>query len=469
MDLVAELLAALPDGTVLTDPDLLRGHRHDEAHLCESGPPAAVVRPRETAQVATAVRIAAAHRVPVVPQGARTGLAGGANAVDGALVLSLAGMDRIVEIDPTNRIAVVQPGVVNAALARALAGSGLRFPPDPGSWESATIGGNVATNAGGMCCVKYGVTAEHVIGLEVVLASGEVLRTGRRTAKGVAGYDLTRLFVGSEGTLGVITEITLALRPVPDEALTLVAVFDTTAAAGAAVAAIADAGCVPSLLELLDRTSLASIEAYRPMGLRTDAAALLLVAADTGAAAAADLARIERLCGEAGASEVYAATDPTEARALLAARRLAYPAMERAAAVAYPDGNGAVVVDDVAVPRTALAEVLDGIARIAAAHGVTVGLIAHAGDGNLHPNIVVDRADPASVASGQAVFDEIMELTLSVGGTSTGEHGVGLLKRDWLAREIGPVGVRVHQAIKAALDPAGLLNPGKVLPPASAA
>jgi glycolate oxidase len=461
--LVAALTAALPAGTVLTDPDLLRGHGRDEADLCPAGLPAAVVRPRETAQVATAVRIAAEHRVPVVPQGARTGLAGGANALDGALVLSLTAMDRIVEIDPVNRIAVVQPGVVNAALARALAGHGLRFPPDPGSWESATIGGNVATNAGGMCCVKYGVTSEYVIGLEVVLASGEVLRTGRRTAKGVAGYDLTRLFVGSEGTLGVITEITLALRPVAEASLTLVAVFDTTAAAGSAVAAIAGAGCTPSLLELLDRTHLAAIEAYRPMGLRTDAAALLLAAADTGPRAAAELARIEELCVAAGAGEVYAATDATEAEALLTARRLAHPAMERAAAAAFPAGHGTVIVDDIAVPRTALAAVLDGVDRIAAAHGVTVGVVAHAGDGNLHPNILVDRADPDSLARGRAVFDEILELTLSVGGTSTGEHGVGLLKRDWLARELGPVGLRVHRAVKQALDPDNLLNPGKVL------
>jgi glycolate oxidase len=460
---IAELTAALPDGAVLTDPDLLRGHRHDEAGLCPAGLPAAVVRPRDTAQVAAVVRIAAAHRLPVVPQGARTGLAGGANATDGALVLSLTAMDEILEIDPVNRIAVVQPGVVNATLAKALAGHGLRFPPDPGSWESSTIGGNVATNAGGMCCVKYGVTSEYVIGLEVVLASGEVLRTGRRTAKGVAGYDLTRLFAGSEGTLGVITEITLALRPTPDESLTLVAVFDTTAAAGAAVAAIAGAGCTPSLLELVDQTHLAAIEAYQPMGLRTDAAALLLAAVDTGSRAAADLARIEALCGEAGASEVYAASDPTEAGALLAARRLAYPAMEHAAAARYPAGNGVLIVDDIAVPRTALAQVLDGVARIAAAHRATVGVVAHAGDGNLHPNIVVDRSDPASVATGQAVFDEIMELALSVGGTSSGEHGIGLLKREWLAREIGPVGVRVHQAIKNAIDPDHLLNPGKVL------
>jgi glycolate oxidase len=314
-----------------------------------------------------------------------------------------------------------------------------------------------------MCCVKYGVTSEYVLGLEVVLGTGEVLRTGRRTAKGVAGYDLTHLFVGAEGTLGVITEITLALRPVAEESLTLVAVFPTTTAAGAAVAAIADAGSTPSLLELVDRTHLAAIEAYRPMGLRTDAAALLLAAADTGPYAAAELARIDALCRRAGADEVYTAGDPAEAALLLAARRLAYPAIDQLAIASFPHGDGSVIVDDICVPRTALARVLDGVARIAAAHEVMVGVVAHAGDGNLHPNIVVDRADPASVARGRAVFDEITELALAVGGTCTGEHGVGLLKREWLAREIGPVGVRVHRAVKQALDPANLLNPGKVL------
>ncbi|HET8662178.1 MAG TPA: FAD-binding protein, partial [Micromonosporaceae bacterium] len=272
---VPELQAVLPPGTVLTDPDLRSGHRRDEADLCPAGLPAAVVRPRDTAAVQATLRIASRYGVPVVPQGARTGLAGGANAIDGGIVLSLVAMDRVLEVDPVNRLAVVQPGVVNAALGRAAAAHGLRYPPDPGSWESSTVGGNVATNAGGMCCVKYGVTAEYVLGLQVVLADGEVLRCGRRTAKGVAGYDLTRLFVGSEGTLGVVTEITVALRPAAEEALTLVALFPTTAAAGAAVSAIAAAGATPSLLELLDQAHLRAIEAYRPMGLRTDARALL--------------------------------------------------------------------------------------------------------------------------------------------------------------------------------------------------
>ncbi|MFC7550831.1 FAD-binding oxidoreductase [Plantactinospora sp. GCM10030261] len=461
-DLIEDLRAALGETAVITDPDLLLGHQRDEADLCPAGVPAVVVRPRSTADVESAVRLAARHRVPVVPQGARTGLAGAANAVDGALVLSTTAMAEIVEVDRVNRIAVVQPGVVNATLAAEVARHGLRYPPDPGSWESSTIGGNVATNAGGMCCVKYGVTAEYVLGLEVVLASGEVLRTGRRTAKGVAGYDLTRLFVGSEGTLGMITEITVSLRPAAEESLTLVAVFDTTAAAGATVAEIAAQGLSPSLLELLDQTHLRAIEAYRPMGLR-DAKALLLATADTGPRAAADLDRLAKVCVAAGASEVYAASDAVEAADLLRARRLAHPAMEHLAATSYPDGHGGLIIDDVAVPRDRLATMLDGVDRIATEHGVPIGVVGHAGDGNLHPNIVVDRADPASVERGRRAFDAIMELGLSLGGTCTGEHGVGLLKRDWLAREIGPVGVRVHQAIKAALDPTGLFNPGKVL------
>ncbi|MEU7980151.1 FAD-linked oxidase C-terminal domain-containing protein [Micromonospora sp. NPDC049081] len=461
--LLDDLRAALGDEAVLTDPDLLRLHRRDEADLCAAGTPLVVVRPRDTAQVVAVVRAAARHGVPVVPQGARTGLAGAANAVDGAVVVSTVAMTAIREIDPVARIAVVQPGVVNATLARAVREQGLYYPPDPGSWESSTIGGNVSTNAGGMCCVKYGVTTEYVLGLEVVLASGEVLRTGRRTAKGVAGYDLTRLFVGAEGTLGVITEVTVSLRPVPEESLTMVAVFGSTAGAGTAVAGIAARGLTPSLLELLDRTHLRAIEAYRPMGLRTDAEALLLAAADTGPRAADDLARIAEVCTAAGAAEVYAATDAVEAAALLQARRLAHPAMEKFAADTYPDGNGGLIIDDVAVPRGALATLLDGVARIAAECGVPIGVVGHAGDGNLHPNIVVDRADPASLERGRRAFDEIIRLGLELGGTCTGEHGVGLLKRDWLAREIGPVGVRVHQAIKAALDPAGLFNPGKVL------
>ncbi|MEV6523584.1 FAD-linked oxidase C-terminal domain-containing protein [Longispora sp. NPDC051575] len=448
MGLTADLRAALGD-RVLTDPDVLETYRRDEADLCPAGVPLAVVRPRSTAEVVEVVRIVGGYGVPIVPQGARTGLAGGANAVDGCVVLSMTAMADILEIDPVNRLAVVQPGVVNSAISAAVLAHGLTYPPDPGSWESSTIGGNVSTDAGGMCCVKYGVTSRYVLGLEVVLADGEVLRTGRRTAKGVAGYDLTKLFVGSEGTLGVITEITLSLRPTPGPALGLAAIFPGTAAAGAAVTAIVAGGHSPSLLELIDRTHLRALEAYRPMGLPTDAAALLLAAVDT---AGPELEALADLCRAAGATEVHVATDEAETAGLLAARRNAHPAMERL---------GKLIIDDVAVPVSRLAELLDGVDRVAEKHGVTIGVVGHAGDGNMHPNIVVTEDN---VAACQAAFDEIMALGLALGGTCSGEHGVGLLKRDWLARELGPVGVRVHHAIKAALDPRGLLNPGKVLP-----
>lgn len=461
-DLIQELRAALPfEGGVLTDPELLRSYEHDEADLCAFGTPAVVVRPRTTGQVSAVLRAASRHRVPVIPQGARSGLAGGANAIDGAIVLSLVAMNEIIDIDAANRIAVVQPGVVNAELRRAVAEQGLYYPPDPGSWEQSTIGGNVSTDAGGMCCVKYGVTSDHVIGLEVVLASGEVLNCGRRTAKGVAGYDLTSLFVGSEGTLGVITEITVKLRPAPASSLTLVAVFGTLAAAGAAVSSVIASGLQPSMLEVIDRVALGAIEAYRPMDLPTSAAALIIAAVDSGSRAPDDLAAIAALCRQAQALDIHVATDAAEAESLLAARRLAHPAMERFAKQRYPGGGG-IMVDDVAVPRTRLVELIEGIEAIAAAHDVIVATVGHAGDGNLHPIIVIDRADPTSLARGQQVFDAIMSLGLSLGGTSTGEHGVGLLKRDWLAREIGPTGLKAHRSIKAALDPDNILNPGKI-------
>ncbi len=462
MSALDDLSAAFPD--LITDPDILLSLGRDSADLFgdeKPGMPLAALRPATTEEVAAAVRIAAAHQIPVVPQGARTGLAGGANAVDGALLISLERMDRIVSIDTANRVAVVQPGVINATLRRAVAEHGLFYPPDPSSWESSSVGGNVSTNAGGMCCVKYGVTTEYVLGLEVVLADGSVLRTGRRTAKGVAGYDLTRLFVGSEGTLGIITEITLALRPAPPASLTLVAMFSSVRDAGAAVAAITAAGATPSMLELLDRVHLGAIEAYRPMGLAVDAEAMLLIASDS-ANAPAELAQIEHLCIQAGATEVYVASDADEADALQGARRLSQPAMKRLAETTYGDA-GEVIIEDVAVPRSTTAEFCEAITTIAASRHVVIGVLGHAGDGNLHPKILMDRTNPSSVAAAKLAFDDIMALTLSLGGTCTGEHGVGLLKRDWLEREIGPVSMRVHRAIKAALDPHNLMNPGKVI------
>ncbi|MFB9658710.1 FAD-binding oxidoreductase [Glycomyces mayteni] len=451
---MSELVDALTAAGLapVTDSDVLAAHSVDHAGLVPAGRAAALVRARSTAEVSAAVAVCAELGAPVVPQGARTGLAGAATAVDGALLLDVSGMDRILEIDPVDRLAVVQPGVLNAAISTAASEFGLRYSPDPGSWQISTIGGNIATAAGGMCCVKYGTTPEYVLGLEVVLASGEVMRCGRRTAKGVAGYDLVRLFCGSEGTLGIITEATVKLAPVPAQRLTLAAVFGTTADAGRAVTAIMAEGKQPSLLELIDNVHLRALEALRPMGLPTEAAALLLVAAD--ADPDAELAAIEALCTEAGASEVYRATDAEEADALLESRRSAYHAMEKL---------GTVLVDDVAVPRARLAEALDGVQAAAERHGVVIGVIAHAGDGNLHPNIIVHPEVPGSLEAGRAAFDEILEMALAMGGTITGEHGVGMLKREWLEREVDPVNLAVQRRLKAALDPLGILNPGKVL------
>jgi glycolate oxidase len=392
--------------------------------------------------------------VPVVPQGARTGLSGGANAVDGALLLSLVRMDRILTVDEVDQVAVVQPGVINADLSRAVAEVGLFYPPDPSSWEMSTIGGNLATNAGGLCCVKYGVTADFVRGLEVVLADGEVVRTGRRTAKGVAGYDLTRLLVGSEGTLGVITEATVALRPAPEPALTMAAVFASTADAMNAVTRIMASGMRPSLMEFLDRPSIRAVQAYRDMGLPAGAEALLITQSDRGPLAAADVTAMGAICEQFGATEVAVAEDAADSAMLLQARRLVNPAVEEL---------GATLVDDVAVPRARLVDLLAGMEKIAAEHGVQVVCPGHIGDGNMHPTVVFDRGDAAATTRAEEAFSAIMRLALGLGGTITGEHGVGLLKRAWLREELGERSYALQRQIKDVFDPLGILNPGKVL------
>ncbi|MFD7664461.1 FAD-binding oxidoreductase [Streptomyces sp. NPDC059788] len=453
MDLIARLRDALPAEAILTDPDVTGSYAHDMASFCEAGTPAVVVLPRTVEQVQHVMRTATELRVPVVPQGARTGLSGAANASDGCIVLSLVKMDRIIEINPVDRIAVVEPGVVNAVLSRAVNEHGLHYPPDPSSWEECSIGGNIGTASGGLCCVKYGVTAEYVLGLDVVLADGRLLKTGRRTAKGVAGYDLTRLFVGSEGSLGIVVRAVLALKPEPPRQLALAAEFPSTAAACDAVCEIMARGHAPSLLELMDRTSIRAVNAMANMGLPDSTAALLLAAFDTPDPAA-DLAAVGALCEAAGATEVVPADTPAESDQLLQARRLTLTALERV--------KSATMIDDVCVPRSRLAAMIDGTAAIAEKYDLVIGVCAHAGDGNTHPTVCFDPADADESRRARESFDEIMALGLELGGTITGEHGVGVLKKDWLARELGPVGLEMHRGIKAVFDPLGLLNPGKL-------
>ncbi|MFD5767078.1 FAD-binding oxidoreductase [Streptomyces sp. NPDC127049] len=449
----AALRAGLPADAVLTDPDVTASYTHDMASFCDAGTPAVVVLPRTVEQVQHVMRTATEHRVPVVPQGARTGLSGGANASEGCVVLSLVKMDRILEIDPVDRVAVVEPGVVNAVLSRAVDAHGLYYPPDPSSWESCTIGGNIGTASGGLCCVKYGVTAEYVLGLEVVLADGRLLTTGRRTAKGVAGYDLTRLFVGSEGSLGIVVRATLALKPRPPAQLVLAAEFPSTDAACAAVCAIMESGHTPSLLELMDRTTVRAVNRMARMGLPETTEALLLCAFDTPDPTA-DLTAVGELCAAAGATEVVPAADAAESELLLQARRLSLTALETL--------KPATMIDDVCVPRTRLAEMLAGTTAIAEKYALTIGVCAHAGDGNTHPVVCFDHTDEDESRRARESFDAIMALGLSLGGTITGEHGVGVLKKEWLARELGPVGLGIQREIKRVFDPLGLLNPGKL-------
>jgi glycolate oxidase len=447
------LRAALPGGRVITDPGVMDSYRRDQTTVMTPGQPRCLVLARSTAEVAATLSWAQQHRVPVVPRGGGTSLAGGATAVDGCVILSLIRMDAITEIDPANEIAVAEPGVLNADLDRAAAAHGLMYPPDPSSYEISTIGGNLATNAGGLRCVKYGVTRDAVLGLEVVLAGGRVLRTGRRTVKGVAGYDLTGLFVGSEGTLGVITSATLRLRPRPaGYPRTVAAGFASFAAAARAVTAILAARLQPSMLELMDSSTLRAIDEWKGTGF--DGLAALLIAQDDGDAGGRAAETMRELCVQAGASTAEVSSTEGESRQLLELRRLAYPAVERL---------GLVLTEDVCVPRSRLPEMVERIERAADRHGVFIATVAHAGDGNLHPAFVFDRGLAEVPAAVWAAADEVFGAALALGGTLTGEHGVGVIKRRWLGQEIGEESMAVHHSIKDALDPLGIMNPGKVL------
>jgi glycolate oxidase len=453
---VAEDLAGLlPPDVLVRDTDVLATFSHDEAEWAPHGIPAVMVRARTAEQVQTVVRYCAPRGVPVVARGAGTGLSGGANAIDGGVVLALDRMNAIREINPLERLAVVEPGVVNDDLRAACAEHGLWYPPDPASAPWSTVGGNVATNAGGLCCVKYGVTGDYVLGMRVVTGTGELVRLGRRTAKGVAGYDLTSLMVGSEGTLGIITEITVRLRHRRPQERTVVGYFPSAVAAGEAVAAIAAAGVTPSALELVDRHCLAAVDAWKHMGLSADADTVLLGRTDAAGLAGEQEADTMLACFDgAGATWSAQSTDQAEAEALFSARRLAYPALERL---------GPVLTEDICVPVHAIADMLGRIHAIAVRHDTTIANVAHAGDGNLHPLLLTPVGDEAARLRAQAAFDDIITAALQLGGTVTGEHGVGLLKRDGLDAEIGPEVVAMHRAIKDALDPHHVLNPGKIV------
>jgi glycolate oxidase len=407
-----DLAGRLERSRLITDPDLMEAYRRDQADTVRAGRPVAVLLAETTGDVAAALAWAGQHQTAVVPRGAGTGLAGGATALDGCLVLSTERMTAIRELAPDDRLAVVEAGVLNADIGRAAAEFGLMYAPDPSSYEISTIGGNIATNAGGLRCVKYGVTRDSVLGLEVVLAGGRVVHTGGRTVKGVAGYDLTSLFIGSEGTLGVITAATVRLRPRPPaEPVTVVGSFGSLRAAGDAVAAVVRAGLTPSLMELMDRATLRSINEWKNIGLDDSTVAMLIAQADgpdSAACAAAMSAQFE----QAGADYVAQSADPEEAAQLLGIRRMAYGAAERL---------GSCLVEDVCVPRSKLPDLLALIEQVSARREVLIFTVAHAGDGNAHPTFVFDRQPDGEVPEPVwAAADEIFQAALDLGGTLTG-------------------------------------------------
>jgi glycolate oxidase len=433
-------LRSIPGLRLLTDPDLIGAYRQDQATFLAAGQAAAVAIPQTAGEVARCIEIAGRHGMAVVPRGAGSGLSGGANAIDGCLVLCTTGMNRIIAIDSENLLAVVEPGVINTDLKHAAAEFGLTYPPDPASQAFSTIGGNIATNAGGLCCVRYGVTREWVLGLQVAMVDGRLYRIGRRTLKGVTGYDLTSLFVGSEGTLGVVTEATLRLTPALPKPPTVMAFFPNLSSAGAAIAAIRQR-LVPTLLELMDRTTINAVEAWKSLGLDTECAALLIAQVE-------DVDFFSRACLEAGASSIIATADEAEAQMVLEARRLAFPALER---------QGHVLLDDVCVPTSQIPKLIAGVEAIAAKHDLLIATFGHAGDGNMHPTIVFQKEDQSRV---MLAFDQILTTALELGGTVTGEHGVGILKRAYLNADLGE-SHRLNLTVKAAFDPLGIMNPGK--------
>jgi glycolate oxidase len=454
--LFAELAAIVGDENLLrSDVDLLAygfdGTWYDEPPLC-------VVRPKNTAEISAIHRLASRERVALVPRAMGSGLSGGAVPLAGNIVLSIARLNSIREIDTVNAVAVVEAGVITADIQKAVEAVGLFYPPDPSSLRQSAIGGNVAENAGGARCLKYGVTADYVSALELVLPGGEIVRTGGKMVKNVTGYDLRRLFTGAEGTLGTITEVTLKLLHKPRFARTAVAEFATIAEAGAAVVAILNSGILPTSIELVDKLTIQCVEDFRPSGLSRDADAVLLFAVDGNYAEIVDLelAKIAEIARECGATGTRIAANDAESAKLWEARRAISPALARV----KPNKLG----EDISVPRSALVETILAIREIAKRNDVIVPLFGHAGDGNLHPNILCDRRDANEMARVAKAAREIFEVTVACGGTLSGEHGIGLLKRQFMELDVGPDALALMRRIKDAVDPLGIMNPGKIFP-----
>lgn len=454
--LAAELAGIVGEPNLLTSEVDLLAYGYDGTWFASA--PLCVVAPGNAQEVRALHRLATRERLGLTPRAMGSGLSGGSVPLAGSIVLNVMRMNRILEIDTINAVAVVQPGVITADLQQAVEAQGLFYPPDPSSLKQSAIGGNVAENAGGARCLKYGVTADYVAALEVVLPGGELIRTGGKMVKNVTGYDLRALFTGAEGTLGTITEVTLRLLPLPKFSKTATASFGRIEDAAATVVEILRAGIVPTSIELLDRLTMQCLEENRPMGLPLESEALLLFAADGSHELVVDedLAKIADIARSFGASNVRVAADAAESARLWEARRAISPALARK----RPHKLG----EDISVPRSELVAMVRAVREIAARNGLLIPLFGHAGDGNLHPNILCDRRDPEEMARVRVAAREIFEAAIALGGTLSGEHGIGLLKKQFMELDIGTDALALMRRIKDAVDPLGIMNPGKIFP-----
>ena len=453
--LVDRLTALVGAEIVHGDAVALESYSHDATPLFY-GLPEVVVTPRSTQEVVEIVKFAASTKTPIIARGAGSNLCAATVPLNGGIVLSMNKMNKILEVDRAQMLAVVQPGVTNQILDETVAKDGLMFVPDPGSKNVSTIGGNVATSAGGLRGLKYGTTKNYILGLEVVTGTGEIVRTGSRMVKDVAGYDLTRLFVGSEGTLGIFTEITTILNPRPRAAKYGVAYFTDLAAASNAVDQVVRAGILPATMEFLDNSCILAVEEFAHLGLDTQAGALLLFG-DDGEPEFIDAAvgKMAQIAAEvSGSRGVTLAADTASADALLYARRCSLPALARLGTLS--------ILEDISVPRPIMSDAVKQINEIGKNNQVLIGTFGHAGDGNLHPTIVVDKDDERAVHGAETALKEIFEMALSLGGTITGEHGVGSAKLPYLTARLGEGQMQLQRGIKSVFDPAGILNPGRL-------
>jgi glycolate oxidase len=437
------------DASLISDPDITASYSRDQAPFASAAAPFAVLLARSASEISIALKYANENSIPVVTRGAGSGLSGGANSTADSLVISLEKMNQIIEIDAANQIARVQAGVINLDLDTAAKDFGLAYLPDPASRDWSSLGGNAATNAGGMCCVKYGVTGAHVRAMQVVLASGEIIELGKATKKSVTTYDLLHLFIGSEGTLGIITELTLNLEIRPAAPSTLIATFPSVTKAAAAAAALLQYR--PSMLEIVDQTTLKAVQAWHPLGFEVAGSVLLMQLDENHSLCEAAL----ETCKQFDLIDGVYSDDPADAADLIRVRKLAYPALER---------MGATLLDDVALPITKIAEFVGRVEKLSAEVNLTIGIFGHAGDGNMHPTIVHDHGDLAAAERAQKAFGQIVEIAQSLGGTASGEHGIGSIKPGFVTKEISKTVIDLQRAVKKVFDPNSILNPGKKIP-----